>query len=528
MLWGTATVGAAVLPVTVWGEGTALDVVTTHGPVRGKQEDGVAKFLGIPYAAPPLGKLRFRAPQPPEPWTEPRETTAFASPSFQNPGPEMGPGNRMPAPSEDCLYLNVWTPAADGKRRPVMFYNHGGGYTAGSGAASGQDGSNLARLYDVVVVQSNHRLGLLGYLFLGDLAEGDYAANAGMLDIQAALQWTRDNIAGFGGDPDNVMVWGESGGGAKTACVYTMPSAADLFHKASVESAAPLRLPTRKAATERARKTLELLGFGVADIAQLHDIPAEKLLEVQGMDIPMGLAPWGDPDPVPGFGAFVDGTILQQNPFADGIAAFSANKPLMCGTCRDETVFFSLFGPPDVFSLDDAGLRERLSAKYQGEDLDKIIATFKISRPGASPAQIYFAITTSEIWRDVIKIAEAKVAQGAAPVYMYQLTYQNPDFVPGTNYPLGSPHAADINIKFANTDKTLGFFLYADQSPGRLATAAHMSALWAGFARIGVPTATGVPEWPAYSLTDRATLWIDAECKVVNDPDQAERLYWQG
>ncbi|MFK4810385.1 carboxylesterase family protein [Devosia sp. ZW T5_3] len=181
----------------------------------------------------------------------------FANPSYQVPGGEMGPkGNgRMPAPSEDCLYLNVWTPAADNKPRPVMFYNHGGGYMIGSGAATGQDGTNLARLYDVVVVQSNHRLGLLGYLFLGDLAEGDYAANAGMLDIQAALQWTRDNIENFGGDPDNIMVWGESGGGSKTAAIYTMPGAASLFHKASIESAAPLRFPTRDAATARARKT---------------------------------------------------------------------------------------------------------------------------------------------------------------------------------------------------------------------------------------------------------------------------------
>lgn len=521
--------GAAGLSLPALGQASADDVAATgSGPVRGKREDGVLKFLGVPYAKPPLGELRFKAPQALDPWTDTRDAVAFANPAFQVAGPEMGPnGNgRMPAPSEDCLYLNIWTPAADGKRRPVMFYNHGGGYMIGSGAASGQDGTNLARLYDVVVVQSNHRLGLLGYLFLGDLVEGDYAANQGMLDILAALRWTSENIENFGGDPDNIMVWGESGGGAKTAAIYTMPDASTLFHKASIESAAPLRFPTREGATARAKRTLELLGLTEADIPALHTIPAEKLLEIQEAEASRGVAPWGDPDPLPGFGAFVDGMVIPQHPFADGVAPFSADKPLICGTCRDETVFFSLFGPPDIFSIDEAGLRGRLSETYSGSELDTIIDTFRKSRPNASPAQLYFAITTSPIWRDAIKIAEAKVEQGGAPVFMYQLAYPNPDVVPGTDFPLGSPHATDINMKFANTDKNTDFFLYADQSPGRIKTAEALSAYWAGFARTGHPSAEGLPEWPAYTLETRATMWLDAEPKVINDPDQAERLYW--
>jgi para-nitrobenzyl esterase len=397
----------------------------------------------------------------------------------------------------------------------------------GSGSATGQDGTHLAQLYDVVVVESNHRLGLLGYLFLGDLAGDDYAANQGMLDILAALRWTSENIQHFGGDPDNIMVWGESGGGAKTAAVYTMPAAARLFHKASIESAAPLRFPTREGATARARRTLELLGLTTADIARLHDIPAARLLEIQQSEAANGVAPWGDPDPLPGFGAFVDGRIVPRHPFADGAPPFSAHKPLMVGTCRDETVFFSLFGPPDIFRIDEAGLRSQLSSTYQGTELDRIIETFHRSRPGATPAQLYFAITTSPIWRDAVKIAEAKVAQNASPVYMYQLAYKNPTVVPGTDFPIGSPHASDINLKFANTDKNLDFFLYADQSPGRLATARHMSGLWAGFARESRPTATNVPRWPAYTLKNRATMWLDAECRIVNDPDRAERLFWR-
>ncbi|MFI7151866.1 carboxylesterase/lipase family protein [Nonomuraea sp. NPDC050022] len=533
MIGTSLSVVAAVMgegsPALARGTGRTDEAATRYGRVRGRREDGIVKFLGVPYATPPLGELRFKAPKPPTRWTGVRDAVDFPNPAFQAADNEMGPnGNgRMPAPSEDCLYLSIWTPAADCERRPVMFYNHGGGYMIGSGSATGQDGTHLAQLYDVVVVESNHRLGLLGYLFLGDLAGGDYAANQGMLDILAALRWTRENIENFGGDPDNIMVWGESGGGAKTAAVYTMPDAASLFHKASIESAAPLRFPTREGATARAERTLELLGLTTADIPQLHDIPAGRLLEIQQSEAANGVAPWGDPGPLPGFGAFVDGAIIPRHPFADGVASFSAGKPLMCGTCRDETVFFSLFGPPDIFRIDEAGLRRELSRTYQGAELDQIIRIFHASRPDATPAQLYFAITTSPIWRDAIKIAEAKVAQRAAPVFMYQLAYKNPTVVPGTDFPIGSPHASDINLKFANTDKNLDFFLYADQSPGRLATARHMSALWAGFARKGRPTATDVPRWPAYTLKDRATMWLDAECEIVTDPDKDERLFWE-
>ncbi|WP_433731569.1 carboxylesterase/lipase family protein [Actinoplanes sp. CA-051413] len=524
ILGGSLAVAAGLstpLPAQAHGGRKTDEAATRYGKVRGRREDGIVKFLGVPYATPPLGELRFKAPQPPRPWSGVRDAVSFPRPAFQVAGAEMGPdGNgRMPAPAEDCLYLNIWTPAADRRRRPVMFYNHGGGYMIGSGSATGQDGTRLAQLYDVVVVESNHRLGLLGYLFLGDLARGDYAANQGMLDILAALRWTSDNIDNFGGDPDNIMVWGESGGGAKTAAVYTMPRAARLFHKASIESAAPLRFPTRHGATARAERTLELLGLTKADIPRLHSIPAARLLEIQQSEAANGVAPWGDPDPLPGFGAFVDGHVIPRHPFADGAAPFSAGKPLMVGTCRDETVFFSLFGPPDIFSIDEAGLRTRLAGTYPGAELDRIIATFRRSRPTATPAQLYFAITTSPIWRDAIKIAEAKAAQHAAPVFMYQLAYPDPTLVPGTNFPLGSPHASDINLKFAT--------LAGDRPPGQRATARHMSGLWAGFARYGRPAAPGVPRWPAYTRNERATMWLDAECKIVNDPDRDERLFWR-
>jgi para-nitrobenzyl esterase len=523
MIGGALSAAAAMsvpLPAYAGGARTTDEAATRYGKVRGRREDGILKFLGVPYATPPLGRLRFKPPKPPRSWSGVRDAVDFPNPAFQVAGNEMGPGGngRMPAPSEDCLYLNIWTPAADCARRPVMFYNHGGGYMIGSGSATGQDGTHLARLHDVVVVESNHRLGLLGYLFLGDLAGDGHAANQGMLDILAALRWTSENIANFGGDPDNIMVWGESGGGAKTGAVYTMPAAARLFHKASIESAAPLRFATRDGATARARRTLDLLGLTKAGIPQLYDVPAARLLEIQQSEAANGEAPWGDPGTLPGFGAFVDGHVIPRQPFADGAAPFSAGKPLMVGTCRDETVFFSLFGPPDIFNIDEAGLRAALSGTYQGAELDQIIDTFHRSRPGATPAQLYFAITTSPIWRDAIKIAEAKLAQRAAPVFMYQLAYRNPTLVPGTDFPLGSPHASDIPLKFDT--------LTGETPPGQRETARHMSELWAGFARYGHPTATQVPRWPAYTLKNRATMWLDADCKIVDDPDRDERLFW--
>jgi para-nitrobenzyl esterase len=199
-----------------------VEVEISHGKIRGVREEGVNIFKGIPYAGSVSGDRRFRRPAELQPWAGVRDATHFGAPSIQPPRPNE------PEPAEDCLFLNIWTPANDGGKRPVMFYNHGGGFVIGSGGKWSQDGANLARSFDVVVVQTNHRLGLLGYLYLDDLAGADYAGsgNQGLLDIVAGLKWVHANIAVFGGDPDNVMIFGESGGGAKTSCLYAMPEAA--------------------------------------------------------------------------------------------------------------------------------------------------------------------------------------------------------------------------------------------------------------------------------------------------------------
>jgi para-nitrobenzyl esterase len=525
---GTGLSLSAALPLASYAFGQAdsdaVEVTTANGPLRGKNEHGIVKFLGVPYAKPPVGQLRFKAPQPLEPWTEVRDAIAFGGTSIQPPDFDIGPDKRVPPVSEDCLYLNIWTPAADGRKRPVMIYNHGGGFTTGSGAREPQDGTNLAKQYDVVVVASNHRLGLLGYLFLGDIApSGEFAANQGMLDIAAAIKWTSDNIENFGGDPGNIFVFGESGGGAKTAAIYAMPSAAPLYHKASVESAATLSFPTREGATARARETLKELGIAETEIDKIYDVPTDKLLEVQAKA--GGGAPWAAVQPaVPGFGAFVDGEVITQNPFLDGAPAFSADKPLIVGSTRDETVFFSMYGPPDIFSLDEAGLKPALEKAMNPAFVDEAIATFKASRPDATPSQIYHAITTSPIAYGSALIAEQKVAQGAAPVYLYHLDYHSKVKIPGTDYEFGSPHASDIFLKFDNPLAFPDQIFAQDKTPERLQTAKNMSGLWASFAHNGKPGGVdGLIEWPAYNLETRPVMSIDSTLKIIEDPEPTER-----
>ena len=250
----------------------SAEAKTTRGRVRGARGDGLTTFKGIPYAGSATGANRFKAAPPLQAWTGVRDALQLAAPA---PQPGRPASAREPAPAEDCLFLNVWTPAADGRRRPVMFYSHGGGFTSGSGGSGYQDGGNLARTWDVVVVASNHRLGLMGYLDLRDLGGEEYATsgNQGMLDIRDALKWVHENIEAFGGDPGNVMIFGESGGGAKTSCLYAMPSASPYFNKASIESGPGIRMMPSEAAAETTLMLLKHLELDRSSWRKLLELP---------------------------------------------------------------------------------------------------------------------------------------------------------------------------------------------------------------------------------------------------------------
>ena len=502
---------------------TAITAKTTHGEVRGASRNGVIVFKGVPYAGAPAGPFRFKAPPKLKPWTGVRDALLYGPQAVQPPDPGW-PKDWPTAPSsEDCLFLNIWTQGvADGRKRPVMFYSHGGGFATGNGGADvwpqmfNHDGSELCHNYDVVVVTHNHRLGLMGYLYLGDLLGEEYAASgaAGMLDIVAGLGWVRDNIEAFGGDPGNVMIWGESGGGMKTGTLTAMPDAQGLYHKASVESGPTLRLTPRERATETTRSVLSRLGLGEKQAREVLTIPADRLREVQQS--------MSGPNPLR-FGPVVDGHFIPSHPYDPVAPAISANIPMIIGTNKDETILFLQRSDLGAFSLDEAGLRTRLEPSL-GKHLDRVLEVYRRSRPQASPTDLYIAIGTAQfMWRGAITMAERKVERHAAPVYMYLFAYESEvPVAPGVPYPQKAAHAMEMAFKFDHPDNNPD----AGKRPERYQAARNMSRAWAAFARTSNPSHDEIPEWPAYTLDRRATMILNAECRVIDDPYREERLVW--
>lgn len=508
-------------------------VDTAYGRLRGARDEGVSVFRGVPYAGRVSGDRRFRRPAPLAPWTGVRDARRLGPPSIQPPNQTYGANE--PAPAEDCLVLNVWTPACDDGRRPVMFYSHGGGFVTGSGGSRGQDGANLARTFDVVVVETNHRLGLLGYLYLDEVAGEAYrgSGNNGVLDIVDGLRWVHENVARFGGDPANVMIFGESGGGAKTSCLYAMPAAAPYFARASIESGPGVQMTAPDAAAATTALLLRTLGVGRDGWRRLLELSAADVLALQlrlpalAGTPPAGARPRtrGIGPAAPGtFAPVVDGGALPHHPFAPAAPAESRTKPLMVGWNEDEYTFFARASKDvSAFGLDVDGLRARLATQF-GADAPRIVDGYRHSRPQASPTDLYVAIESMSLMGlGSIEIAEKKATQGGAPVYLYNMGYKSEVRVPGTDYPMGAPHAADIALKFANAATPSPF---TGSRPERLVAAHNMAELWTTFARTGRPAAAGQPAWPAYDLARRATMRIADRCEVIDDRYAAERELW--
>jgi para-nitrobenzyl esterase len=465
---------------------------TTAGRIEGTLTDGIATFQGVPYAAPPVGTLRFRPPQPPEPWTDVRETREYGPSCPQPPDRPMG-WNGEPSVDEDCLYLNVWTPAIDDRERPVMFWIHGGGYAIGSGSWPLYDGTKLARRGDVVVVTVNHRLGPLGYLHLADALGEEFATsgNNGQLDLIRALEWVRDNIASFGGDADNVTVFGESGGGAKITTLLAMPSASGLFHRAAIQSGPGLRASKPDAANAAAKKLLDALGVSTLD--ELQALPAERFVGASGN----GIGPMG-------YGPVVDGVVLPRNPYRALGEGTAIDVPVIVGVNRDE-------GAGSLpRELDEAGLRERLSS-FGEEHADEIIGLYRELFPDASDIDVLsFAITDSGMRAGSITLAERKVEGSSTPVFMYHFTYK----LAGR-----AGHGYEIQFVFDN--------LGEGSSETRQAVADAMSDAWIAFARTGDPS-TDALAWPAYTLSERSTMiWGRDGGTIEDDPSASARELWR-
>jgi para-nitrobenzyl esterase len=528
---GAATAGVLAMPLAACADAASetVEVQVAEGRLRGVRTGGVDAYKGVPYGAGVSGANRFKPARPVAPWTGVFDATKLGTPSLQDPTTVYG--RNEPAPGEDCLVLNVWTPAGGGKGRPVMVYNHGGGYTTGSGGSTAQDGAVLAREHDVVVVATNHRLGVLGYLYLGELGGAEYAGsgNQGLSDIVLALKWVARNIEAFGGDPRNVTIFGESGGGAKTSCLYAMPSIAPLFSRAIIQSGPVVRISTPDVAAETTRMFLAQLGIAPADWRQVLDAPASQILAAQkalNAQVRGDSGGWkGIQSLNPGaYGPIVDGDLLPHHPFDPTAPAGAADKPLMIGWLDNEAAFFAWTGKDvEAFRLDEAGLKARLSGRF-GDKAQALIDAYRSDRPGATPSDVYLAVASYyAMGAGSVLAAERKAAQGKAPVYVYNIAYRSNRRMDGTDIELGAMHASDIPLVFntvASPDTLAG------SRADRFAAARNISAMWANFARTGRPSAPGQPAWPAYDLKTRSTMVLDVACTAVPDRFGAERRAW--
>ncbi|MFZ1206380.1 MAG: carboxylesterase/lipase family protein [Candidatus Acidiferrales bacterium] len=518
---GAALAGGSLGSLLAESAGPIVD--TNLGKLRGVSTDGVYTFKGIHYGASTEGSMRFMPPVKPASWTGVRDAINLGplAPQILSSATggsdirkAMGDINGPGEISEDCLVLNVWTPSLHRGKRPVMVWLHGGGYTSGSDGAPTYDGTNLAHKRDVVIVGLNHRLNVFGYLDLAELGGAKYAdsGNVGMLDIVLALEWVRDNIAHFGGDPANVTIFGESGGGGKVSTLMAMPPAKGLFHKAIVESGSTLKSISREDANKSAERFVAKLGITPDHIDELQTLPMQRLLDaMRSLTGPNAMR----------LGPVVDGRSLPRNPFDPDAPAQSANVPMLIGTNGTETTLLLGLGDPALFSLNDADMRTRLKTYLHLEDdakLDSLIATYKKDRPGATPSDIYFAVTTDRMMRmNAITQAERKAAQGAAPAYMYIFDWRTP--VLGGK--LRSPHGIELAFVFDNTDKTVGL---NGSAPDVAVLADKVSAAWTAFAHSGNPNVSSLPHWPAYDTTSRATMVFNDDCKEENDPGRDERI----
>jgi para-nitrobenzyl esterase len=484
---------------------------TTSGKIRGVvQENKVIAFRGIPYGAPTGGPNRFMPPVKPEAWTGIKETVEWGAEAPQGPHTEIPevaatiPPQRI---SEDCLHLNVWTNGlgsqGDARKRPVMLWLHGGGFASGNGGYTMYDGANMARKHDTVNVTINHRLNSFGFLYLADVGGEKYAhaSNCGILDAVAALEWVRDNIANFGGDPNNVTIFGQSGGAGKVSTLLAMPSAKGLFHRAIIQSGSNVKGVARADATKTAETLMAKLGVKTVD--ELQAVPMDQLvaatLGTRGLRL----------------GPVVDGKTLPGDPFDPTAPALSAEIPLLIGSVEFEVNFFPA---TKLDPIDDTELHAAVKQATRADDakVDQLIALYRKVRPNASDIDLSQIIASDGFRTPVITEGERKSAQ-TAPVYMYYFTWKSPV----RDGKLKAFHTLEIPFALENVDEAKSM---TGTGADRYPLQEKMSGAWAAFARTGNPNHKGLPKWPEFKTDQRATMILDNQCKVVNDPHGEERL----
>lgn len=488
---------------------------TTAGRVEGIENAGIKMFRGIPYGASTGGRNRYMPPKKPTPWAGVREAIGWGPINPQTPADIRSEYGQMimwdrhvgEGPmGEDCLVLNVWTPGLDNAKRAVMVSFHGGGWETGSGNFPGFDGTNLAKFGDVVVVTVNHRLASFGYLNLvgaGAPSEFGYAGCVGVMDMVASLEWVRNNIANFGGDPGRVMVFGQSGGGAKTSVMLGTPAAKGLFHRAAVQSGSQLRFAPKEKAAENADKLLRKLGLTGKTAGDIQKVDWRRILDAQAALAAEGI----------GFTPVMDGKFLPHDPFDGKAPEESADVPIIVSTTLEDAALRLT-----NFDLDDAGAQKIFDQRFGGKGAE-VLALYRKHAP-SHPAYLIQAqaFTDSSARRAAIAQAEWKHRQGRAPAYMYLWSWPTPAY----DGKFGAVHGIDVSASFHNyRDQTVG----SGAKSGRI-MCDRLAGSFVAFAKTGSPNNPAIPNWAPYDSQRRATMVFNTETRLEDDPRGEIRRYW--
>lgn len=498
-----------------------IEVSTSKGTLGGllNEQTGVLNFKGIPYAQSIAGSNRFRPPQPVKPWSGSRPALRFSDSSPQQSKGLIGPSPVTPAftppdyvhPGDDCLALNVWAPKGADGSLPVMVWLHGGGWTSDSGTCKIYDGENLASRGDVVVVTVNHRLGASGLTDFSRLLGGEFAdsSNLSIRDLVAALEWVRDEISAFGGNPNLVTIFGESGGGWKVSTLLGTPSAQGLFHRAIIQSGPLTRFATQEQADEVAKIVLSELGLTAETAHKLNELSWQEVVTAEAKvlaEIPMmGGAP-GFPT---GFWPVLDGEFLPRHVFDPDAAPSSRDVPLLIGQTGTEFTLFML-GDKDAYTMTEANLEKRVESAFGKEDAPKILQSYRRDFPDYDPSGLWFRLYSDFAMGALTSaIQDVRSKTGAAPVYAYRFNWQTP-LLKGKLY---SPHTIEIPFVFDNVNTETGSIVTGGgEEVARLADT--VSTAWVEFARTGRPSAPNLPEWPVFSPEERRSMHIDTTSEV--------------
>ncbi|MEO8309305.1 MAG: carboxylesterase family protein [Pseudomonadota bacterium] len=532
MVGVSSLISAALAAGSPLARAAASDPVveTTLGKVRGQRAvHGGYKFFCVPYGASTGGAARFMPPKPAPAWAAIREVPpqAIIAPQVDPTATPAVPGSRRAAisgigseagslESEDCLNLTLYTPGVDSARRPVMVWMHGGGYFAGSGSNPMYEGSALAVHGDVVVVNINHRLNVLGYAHLpGGGEEFASSGNVGIMDLELALRWVRDNIERFGGDAKRVLIFGQSGGGGKVAVLSSMPTARGLFNRMAMQSGAMRRLRSAEDGMIVGERLLKQAGLKPNQVRELQQLPLQQLMAA---NFALGKLP-AQPGVPSGFAPVFDNRIVTRHPFDPVANPLNADVPLIVGCTRTENTAF-MMGDVEAFRLDAAALKTRTRSLLGEKTGDAAVALYSALKPLASPSELYFEMLSDRTRRQSILIAELKAAQNEAKAFLYELMWNTP-VMDGM---LQSPHSLCVPMVFdiATGDR---WKPYTGAGPDADRVAKAMSGAWAEFARTGDPGTTAL-RWPDYSLRRRDVMLFDEDSTHATDAFRETRLFW--